>query len=83
MHINEVKNNAFYQFPQWLLKEEPYNNLGDKAKLMYMLLLTAERYQLKINGMTMTVRFTCILQMSSSCKSLTVQKNRLSKLKRN
>ena len=33
MYIDEVKNNAFYQFPQWLLKEEPYKDLGDKAKL--------------------------------------------------
>ncbi|HGC7361604.1 TPA: replication initiator protein A, partial [Streptococcus agalactiae] len=32
-----VKNNQFYQFPQWLLKE-PYNVLSDKAKLIYMLL---------------------------------------------
>ena len=38
MHVNEVKNNAFYQFPQWLLKDEPYKSLGDKAKMMYMLL---------------------------------------------
>ena len=37
MHIEEVKNNQFYQFPQWLLKE-PYNVLSDKAKLIYMLL---------------------------------------------
>lgn len=37
MHISEVKNNRFYQFPQWLLKE-PYNVLSDKAKLIYMLL---------------------------------------------
>ena len=37
MHIDEVKNNRFYQFPQWLLKE-PYNVLSDKAKLIYMLL---------------------------------------------
>lgn len=37
MDIHEVINNKFYQFPQWLLKE-PYNNLSDKAKLMYMLL---------------------------------------------
>lgn len=37
MHIDEVKNNQFYQFPQWLLKE-PYNVLSDKAKLIYMLL---------------------------------------------
>ncbi|HGA2981026.1 TPA: replication initiator protein A [Streptococcus agalactiae] len=37
MHIEEVKNNQFYKFPQWLLKE-PYNVLSDKAKLIYMLL---------------------------------------------
>ena len=47
MHINEVKNNAFYQFPQWLLKEEPYNNLGDKAKLMYMLLFDRKTLSIK------------------------------------
>ena len=38
MHVNEVKNNTFYQFPQWLLKDDPYKALGDKAKMMYMLL---------------------------------------------
>ncbi|HEL9630580.1 TPA: replication initiator protein A, partial [Streptococcus suis] len=37
MHIDEVRNNQFYQFPQWLL-EEPYNKLSDRAKIMYMLL---------------------------------------------
>ena len=37
MHINEVRNNKFYQFPQWLL-EEPYSNLSHRAMLMYMLL---------------------------------------------
>ena len=37
MHIDEVRNNRFYQFPQWLLKE-PYNNLSHRAMLMYMLL---------------------------------------------
>ena len=37
MHINEVRNNRFYQFPQWLL-EEPYSNLSHRAMLMYMLL---------------------------------------------
>ena len=37
MKIDEVKNNAFYQFPQWLLKE-PYKELGEKAKLVYMLI---------------------------------------------
>ena len=47
MHINEVKYNAFYQFPQWLLKEEPYNNLGDKAKLMYMLLFDRRTLSIK------------------------------------
>ncbi|AXF53646.1 DNA replication protein [Streptococcus phage 123] len=47
MHINEVRNNAFYQFPQWLLKEEPYKNLGDKAKLMYMLLFDRRTLSIK------------------------------------
>ena len=47
MHINEVKNNAFYQFPQWLLKEEPYKNLGDKAKLAYMLLFDRKTLSIK------------------------------------
>ena len=47
MHINEVKNNAFYQFPQWLLKEEPYKSLGDKAKLMYMLLFDRRTLSIK------------------------------------
>lgn len=37
MHINEIKRNSFYQFPRWLLSE-PYSRLGDKAKMMYMLL---------------------------------------------
>ena len=47
MHINEVKNNAFYQFPQWILKEEPYKNLGDKAKLAYMLLFDRRTLSIK------------------------------------
>ncbi|MCT2951070.1 DnaD domain protein [Streptococcus thermophilus] len=47
MHINEVKNNAFYQFPQWLLEEEHYKNLGDKAKLMYMLLFDRRTLSIK------------------------------------
>lgn len=37
MKINEVKNNAFYQMPQWLY-EPPYNILSDKAKQIYMFL---------------------------------------------
>ena len=37
MKINEVKNNAFYQMPQWLY-EPPYNVLSDKAKQIYMFL---------------------------------------------
>ena len=37
MKISEVKNNAFYQFPQWLLDEE-YRNLSLRAKVMYMLI---------------------------------------------
>ena len=37
MKITEVKNNAFYQMPQWLY-EPPYNVLSDKAKQIYMFL---------------------------------------------
>ena len=37
MKINEVKNNAFYQFPQWLLDEE-YKRLSLRAKVVYMLI---------------------------------------------
>ena len=37
MKISEVKNNAFYQFPQWLLDEE-YKRLSLRAKVMYMLI---------------------------------------------
>ena len=37
MHIDEVKNNQFYQFPKWLLTE-PYIELSHRAMLMYMLL---------------------------------------------
>ena len=47
MHINEIKNDAFYQFPQWLLKEEHYKDLGDKAKLMYMLHLERRTLSIK------------------------------------
>ena len=37
MKISEVKNNAFYQFPQWLLNEE-YKRLSLRAKVVYMLI---------------------------------------------
>ena len=37
MKISEVKNNAFYQFPQWLLDED-YKDLSLRAKVMYMLI---------------------------------------------
>ena len=37
MKIDEVRNNAFYQFPQWLLDEE-YKHLSLRAKVMYMLI---------------------------------------------
>jgi len=37
LKISEVKNNAFYQMPQWIY-EEPYNALSDKAKQIYMFL---------------------------------------------
>ncbi|MDK8393938.1 replication initiator protein A [Streptococcus pasteurianus] len=47
MHIDEVKNNVFYQFPQWLLKDEPYKALGDKAKMMYMLLFDRRTLSIK------------------------------------
>ena len=36
LKISEVKNNAFYQFPQWLL-DEKYKGLSLRAKVMYML----------------------------------------------
>ena len=36
MKINEVKNNAFYQFPQWLL-DKKYKGLSLRGKVMYML----------------------------------------------
>ena len=35
MKIREVKHNAFYQFPQWLLDEE-YKRLNLRAKVVYM-----------------------------------------------
>ena len=37
MKISEVKNNVFYQFPQWLLDEE-YKRLSLRAKVVYMLI---------------------------------------------
>ena len=37
MKISEVKNNAFYQFPQWLL-DERYKGLSLRGKVMYMLI---------------------------------------------
>ena len=37
MKISEVKNNVFYQFPQWLLDEE-YKRLNLRAKVVYMLI---------------------------------------------
>jgi len=37
LKISEVKNNAFYQFPQWLLDED-YKDLSLRAKVMYMLI---------------------------------------------
>ncbi|NQI70677.1 DnaD domain protein [Streptococcus suis] len=46
MHIDEVRNNQFYQFPQWLL-EEPYNVLSDRAKIMYMLLWDRRKLSIK------------------------------------
>ena len=37
MKIDEVRNNVFYQFPQWLLDED-YKDLSLRAKVMYMLI---------------------------------------------
>ena len=37
MKVSEVKNNAFYQFPQWLLDDD-YKDLSLRAKVMYMLI---------------------------------------------
>ena len=37
MKISEVKNNAFYQFPQWLF-DSTYKELSIRAKLLYMLI---------------------------------------------
>ena len=48
MKIDEVKRNAFYQFPQWLLKE-PYKELGEKAKLVYMLIFDRKSLSEKNN----------------------------------
>ena len=36
MKISEVQNNAFYQFPQWLL-DKKYKGLSLRAKVVYML----------------------------------------------
>ena len=47
MKISEVKNNAFYQFPQWLLDEE-YKHLSLRAKVMYMLIF--DRWTLSIQN---------------------------------
>ena len=43
-----MKRNAFYQFPQWLLKE-PYKELGEKAKLVYMLIFDRKSLSEKNN----------------------------------
>jgi len=37
LKISEVKNNAFYQFPQWLF-DSNYKELSIRAKLLYMLI---------------------------------------------
>jgi len=47
LKISEVKNNAFYQFPQWLLDEE-YKHLSLRAKVMYMLIF--DRWTLSIQN---------------------------------
>ena len=48
MKISEVKNNAFYQFPQWLL-DKRYKGLSLRAKVMYMLVF--DRRTLSVQNM--------------------------------
>ena len=48
MKINEVKNNVFYQFPQWLLDED-FKELSLRAKIVYMLIFDRRSYSIKNN----------------------------------
>ena len=68
MKISEVKNNAFYQMPQWLY-EPPYNVLSDKAKQVYSFFLTDEHCRFKINGLMKREMCLSILLMSNLWKA--------------
>jgi DnaD/phage-associated family protein len=46
--INEVKNNTFYQFPQWLLDED-FKELSLRSKIVYMLIFDRRSYSMKNN----------------------------------
>ena len=48
MKINEVKNNTFYQFPQWLLDED-FKELSLRSKIVYMLIFDRRSYSMKNN----------------------------------
>ena len=48
MKIDEVKRNAFYQFPQWLLEEE-YKEMSLRAKIIYMLVFDRRSLSIKNN----------------------------------
>ena len=48
MKIDEVKRNAFYQFPQWLLEEE-YKEMSLRAKIIYMLVFDRRTLSVKNN----------------------------------
>ena len=48
MKINEVKNNTFYKFPQWLLDED-FKELSLRSKIVYMLIFDRRSYSMKNN----------------------------------
>ena len=48
MKINEVKNNAFYQLPQWLFDPE-YKNMSLRAKVVYALIFDRRSLSLENN----------------------------------
>ena len=48
MKINEVKNNAFYQLPQWLFDPE-YKDMSLRAKVVYALIFDRRSLSLENN----------------------------------
>ena len=48
MKINEVKNNAFYQLPQWLFEPE-YKDMSLRAKVVYALIFDRRSLSLENN----------------------------------